>query len=53
MRILYFTDTHIRGTNPKSRKDNFPDTLREKLEELVRVSQECKVDYVFFGGGFI
>lgn len=50
MRILYFTDTHIRGTNPKSRKDNFVDTLKEKLEELVRVSQECKVDYVFFGG---
>lgn len=50
MRILYFTDTHIRGNNPKSRKDNFVDTLKEKLEELVRVSQECKVDYIFFGG---
>lgn len=50
MKILYFTDTHIRGTNPKSRKDNFVDTLKEKLEELVRVSRECKVDYVLFGG---
>ena len=50
MRILYFTDTHIRGNNPKSRKDSFADTLKEKLEELVKVSREANVDYVFFGG---
>ena len=50
MKLLYFTDTHIRGTNPKSRKDNFLDTLKEKFEELVKVTKEHKVDYVLFGG---
>ena len=50
MKILYFTDTHIRGTNPRNRKDNFPETLKNKIKEVVEISEREKVDYVFHGG---
>ncbi|MCX7904375.1 MAG: metallophosphoesterase family protein [Caloramator sp.] len=50
MKFLFFTDAHIRGSNPRSRKDNFFETLKEKLNELVDVAKENKVDHVIFGG---
>ena len=50
MRILYFTDTHIRATNPKSRKDNFYETLITKFEEVSKIIHEENVDYVIHGG---
>lgn len=50
MKILYFTDTHIRGNSPRSRKDDFPATIRRKMEEIVEIAREHKVDYVLHGG---
>lgn len=50
MKILFFTDTHIRGTTPKNRKDNLMDTLENKLLEIVKISKEHKVDYILHGG---
>lgn len=50
MRLLYFTDTHIRGSNPKSRKDNYIETLKEKFKEIVQTVHDEKIDYVLFGG---
>lgn len=50
MKFLYFTDTHIRGSNPKNRLDNFQDTLEKKFEEVVEISQREEVDYVLHGG---
>lgn len=50
MKILYFTDTHIRGNSPRSRKDDFPSTIRRKMEEIVEIAKEHKVDYVLHGG---
>lgn len=50
MKILYFTDTHIRGTNPKNRTDNFLDTLKEKFNEVLEISLKENVDYVLHGG---
>lgn len=50
MRFLYFTDSHIRGTNPKSRKDDFFLSLKNKLKEIVNISSEKKVDYILHGG---
>ena len=50
MRILYFTDTHIRGTNPKNRKDDFVQTLENKLLEIVDIINNNKIDYVIHGG---
>lgn len=50
MRILYFTDTHIRGTTPKNRKDNILETLENKFNELVQLVKEKNIDFVLHGG---
>ncbi|MBP2025506.1 metallophosphoesterase family protein [Peptoniphilus stercorisuis] len=50
MKLLYFTDTHIRGNNPKNRKDNFIETLKNKLNEVVDISINENVDYILHGG---
>lgn len=50
MKILFFTDTHIRGTTPKNRKDNLVDTLEEKFHEILSISKNYNVDYILHGG---
>ena len=50
MRLLFFTDSHIRGTTPKSRKDDFTDTLERKFNEIVQIIDEENIDYVIHGG---
>ncbi|MBC8588769.1 metallophosphoesterase family protein [Tissierellaceae bacterium BX21] len=50
MRILFFTDTHIRGNNPKNRKDDFVKTLENKLLEIVKIINDNNIDYVIHGG---
>lgn len=50
MKFLYFTDSHIRGTNPKSRTDSFFDTVKTKLEEVRSLTQRHQIDYVLHGG---
>lgn len=50
MKLLLLTDTHIRGTNPQNRKDNFMQTLLTKLEEVMDIAQSYKVDYILHNG---
>ena len=50
MKFLYFTDSHIRGTNPKSRTDSFFHTVKIKLEEIQSIAAEEKVHAVLHGG---
>lgn len=50
MRLLYFTDTHIRGTTPKNRKDIFIDTVEKKFMEITQIIEEYNVDFVLHGG---
>jgi DNA repair protein SbcD/Mre11 len=50
IKLLYFTDTHIRGSNPKSRKDNYVETLKFKFREIVEKTRAEKIDIVLFGG---
>ena len=50
MRFIYFTDSHIRGTNPKSRTDNFFETVMDKLREIQEVSLSWNADYILHGG---
>ena len=52
MKILFLTDTHHRGTTPQNRLDNFPDTQREKVQEVVELVREHQVDVVLHGGDF-
>ena len=50
MKLLYFTDSHIRATNPKNRIDDFYDTLKDKFEEILEISFKESVDYILHGG---
>jgi len=50
MKFLFFTDSHIRGTTPKNRKDNFYETLKTKLLEIINISKKLDVDYILHGG---
>lgn len=50
MKLLFFTDTHIRGTTPKNRKDIFVDTIERKLVEIINIIKEEKIDFVLHGG---
>jgi len=50
MRILFFTDTHVRGTNPQNRKDNFTETLFRKIKEVFDIANKNNVDILLHGG---
>lgn len=50
LKILFLTDTHIRGTNPKNRIDDFVQTLENKLCEIVNIINEENIDFVIHGG---
>ncbi|NYE56850.1 metallophosphoesterase family protein [Carboxydothermus ferrireducens] len=50
MRFLYITDTHFRGNSPQNRMDDFPQTLRKKMEEVVQAAQDLQVEAVLHGG---
>lgn len=50
MKLLYITDTHIRGTSPRSRLDDFPRTLLAKLEEVLELARHHRVTAILHGG---
>lgn len=50
MKILYFTDSHIRGTSPKNRKDDFVLTLEKKLYEILHIIEDNNIDFILHGG---
>ncbi len=50
MKILFLTDTHLRSSNPKNRKDDFQKTLENKLEEIAQIVDEHEIDFVIHGG---
>jgi DNA repair exonuclease SbcCD nuclease subunit len=50
VKILYFTDTHIRGTSPQSRLDDFPQTLLAKFREVVELAKAHQVAAILHGG---
>lgn len=50
MRFLFFTDTHIRGTNPRNRKDDFYGTLKAKFREVKSIAHRLNADYILHGG---
>lgn len=50
MRLLFLTDTHIRGTTPKNRIDHLPETLKNKFKEIGKIVEDYNVDFVLHGG---
>lgn len=50
MRLLYLTDTHLRGLAPEARVDDFAETVKAKLREVVLLAGRLKVSAVIHGG---
>ncbi len=50
MKLLYFTDTHLRGTAPQNRTDDFVQTLLDKLDEIIGIAHDQQIDYIIHGG---
>jgi DNA repair exonuclease SbcCD nuclease subunit len=50
MKLLAFTDAHIRGTTPKSRKDDYPDALWNKCQQITIIIKKYNIDIVLNGG---
>ena len=50
MKFLFFTDSHIRGTTPKNRKDNFYETLKTKLLEITNISKSWMWTIYYMAG---
>lgn len=50
MKLLFITDTHLRGTTPRSRTDSLPETQVAKLQEVAGLAQEYGVKAILHGG---
>lgn len=50
MKILFMNDSHIRGNNPVSRIDNYPESLRSKHKEIGQIIKDDNIDIVLHGG---
>lgn len=50
MKLLFFTDTHIKATNPISRTDDYLNTVECKFNEVREIVKDEKIDYVLHGG---
>jgi len=50
LRILFITDTHIRGNTPKNRIDDLPEALEMKFKEIIGIIDDYSVDFLLHGG---
>lgn len=50
MKLLFFTDSHIRVTNPRNRIDNFLESCEQKFLEIRDYANQNKIDYIIHGG---
>lgn len=50
IRLLYFTDPHIRGSNPRARIDDFPAAMKSKLREVWKLAADLECRAVICGG---
>lgn len=53
IKLLYFTDTHIRSNNPSSRIDNYQETLLKKFREISEIGHKEDVDFYVHGGDIV
>lgn len=50
MKLLIFSDSHIRASTPRSRLDNYPVALWEKFRQISQIIEEKNIDAVLIGG---
>lgn len=52
-RFTYITDIHLRGTTPRSRTDDYTETLFRKLKFVLEYAKKKKSNIILFGGDLI
>lgn len=50
MKLLYFSDAHLRATTPKSRTDIYPSALWDKFQQISELIVEHNIQAVLNGG---
>lgn len=53
MRFIYFSDWHGRVTPPENRLDDYKETMRKKLSEVLDIGEKYNVDGYLEGGDFL
>ncbi|QII49520.1 exonuclease SbcD [Bacillus paralicheniformis] len=49
-KLLYTGDWHLRGTTPRNRKDNYKDSIKEKLLEIFNLARYRQVEAIITAG---
>ncbi len=50
MKFLYFSDSHIRATTPKSRLDDYPSALWNKFQQISSLIFDLNIDAILING---
>lgn len=50
IRVMFVGDLHLSHAKPVSRKDNYSETMKNKLEQLVEIFRKTECDLVFISG---
>lgn len=50
MRILFAQDLHYSASNIPTRRDNFPDTMLDKTEQMLEIGVQKQIDILLLGG---
>lgn len=50
MKLLVFTDSHIRASTPRSRTDDYSAALWEKFRQITQIIEDRAIDAVLIGG---
>ncbi len=52
LRAIYITDTHLRASNPRSRIDDYPQVILDKIKWILDYAKKREVDVILHGGDF-
>ncbi|KKL73502.1 hypothetical protein LCGC14_2074240 [marine sediment metagenome] len=50
MKLLIFTDSHIRASTPRSRIDDYPTAMWEKFQQITQIISDKGINAVLMGG---
>ena len=53
VKFIYMTDPHVKGSNPSSRTDDFPETILKKIEDWFEEGVRRNVDFYLCGGDIL
>jgi len=50
MKLIFFTDSHLKGINPISRVGDYYSDIMTKFDEILKIAKKYKVDTILHGG---